>query len=223
MLAHLSIADQLKTIQSFSTLTKNPATFAAIYDLDKILRKTDLSTISIEYLKAQPEVAAIIEECYLAPVLELADLLTYPQESLGYQLAHHLVTNQFDPDFYRKREIKDDISYITLRRSQTHDIHHVVTGFGTDPSGELGLQAFQLAQMRSAIALAILTTGLINVFTDLHLFNVHMQQLFQGWEQGLKAAPLMVQKWEESWEKPLAQWQAELGLTPTRTHCATVA
>ncbi len=223
MLTHLSIADQLKAVQSFSTLTTNPATFEAIYDLDEILRATDLSTISIEYLKTQPGVAAIIEERYLAPVPNLAELLTCPQDSLGYQFAQHLVINQFDPEFYRKREVKDDISYITLRRSQTHDIHHVVTGFGTDPAGELGLQAFQLAQMRSPLAIAILTAGLINVLADAQQLNAHMQQIFQGWEMGLKAKPLMAQKWEEDWEKPLAQWQTELGLAPTRNYLAIAA
>jgi ubiquinone biosynthesis protein Coq4 len=67
----------------------------------------------------------------------------------------------------------DDISYITLRRSQTHDIHHVVTGFATDPAGELGLQAFQLAQIRSPIAIAILTAGLINVLANPSKLNAH--------------------------------------------------
>ncbi len=214
MLTHLSLADQLKTIQSFSTLTRKPATFEAIYDLDEILRSTDLSTISVEYLKTQPGVAAIIEERYLAPVPNLTELLTYPQASLGYQFAHHMVTNQFELEFYRQREFKDDISYITLRRSQTHDIQHIVTGFRTNPAGELGLQAFQLAQMRSPLAIVILSTGLINVLADPEQLNTHMQQVFQGWEMGLKAAPLMAQKWEEGWEKPLAQWQAELGITP---------
>lgn len=223
MLTHLSIADQLKTVQSFSILTKAPATFEAIYDLDEILRRTDLSTISIDYLKTQPGVAAMIEERYLAPVPNLAELLTYPQASLGYQFAHHLVINQFDPEFYRQREVKDDISYIILRRSQTHDIHHVVTGFGTDLGGELGLQAFQLAQMRSPIAIAILTTGLIHVLAEPQQLNDHMQQIAQGWEMGLKAAPLMAQKWEEHWEKPLAQWQFELGLTPTYTRLEIAA
>jgi ubiquinone biosynthesis protein COQ4 len=212
MLTHLSIPDQLKAIQSFSTLTKAPATFEAIYDLDQILKETDLSTISIEYLKTQPGVAAIIEERYLAPIPNLTELLTYPQDSLGYQFAHHLVMNHFDPAFYRQREVKDDMSYIALRRSQTHDIHHVVTGFSTDPAGELGLQAFQLAQMRSPIAIAILTAGLIHVMSEPQALNAHMQQIFQGWEMGLKTKPFMAQKWEEHWEKPLAQWQAELGL-----------
>ena len=29
---------------------------------------------------------------------------------------------------------------------------------------------------------------------------------------GLEAAPLVTQKWEEGWEKPLSQWRQELGV-----------
>lgn len=209
---NLSVDEQLQAIASFAALTKNPATFAAIYDLDEMLRKTELATISIEYLKAQSEVAALIEERYLAPIPDLNALLAYPQDSLGYQFASHLMANHFDPEFYRKRPVTDDMSYIMLRRSQTHDIHHVVTGFGTDPSGELGLQAFQLAQMRSPLAIAILTSGIINAFADSCVLNTHMEQIFRGWQMGLKAKPLIAQKWEEHWEMPLLQWRSQLGL-----------
>ena len=210
----ISLAEQLKALNAFVKLTQNPATIDAIYDLDEVLRKTNLSTISIDYLKTQPEMAAIMKERYLAPVPNLQELLTYPRDSLGYRFAAHLTTNHFEPEFYRKRDVTDDISYISLRRSQTHDIHHVVTGFGTDPSGELGLQAFQLAQMRSPIALAIMTVGIVHALADSQILNAHMQQIFQGWKMGLKAKPLMAQKWEDHWQKPLAQWRSELGIVP---------
>lgn len=225
MFTDLSISDQLKSIQAFSKLTENPASFEAIYDLDEVLRKIDLSAFSITHLKSQPEVAAIIAERYLAPMPNLAELLTYPFASLGYQFAHHLVQNQFDPAFYRKREVTDDISYVSLRRSQTHDIHHVVTGFGTDLAGELGLQAFQLAQMHSPIAIAILTAGLLNVLDNSSRLQAYVNQMIRGWELGLQARPLIAQKWEEQWEKPLAEWQTELGLavTPLASQFVAVA
>lgn len=209
---HLSLTDQLRALRCFLTLTQNPATFEAIYDLDEILRRTDLSAIAMQHLHSQPEVAMLMAERYLAPVPDLNVLITYPQDSLGYQFAFHLLANQFDPEFYRKREVVDDISYITLRRSQTHDIQHVITGFGTDTSGELGLQAFQLAQMRSPIAIAIITAGILNAFADAALLTAHMRQIVRGWEMGLTAKPLIAQKWEDAWEKPVSQWRTELGI-----------
>ena len=210
----LSPANQLKAIQSFVKLTQNPANFEAIYDLDDLLRHTDLSQVSIAYLNSQPEVAAIIQERYLAPVPNLEQLLTYPPDSLGYRFAAHLVAHQFDPGFYRPCDVIDDLTYVRLRRSQTHDIQHVVTGFDTDLAGELGLQAFQLAQMKSPLAIVLLTSGMIHSLADSQTLNAHMQQIHWGWEMGLKAKPLLAQKWEEQWEKPLLQWQRELGIAP---------
>ncbi len=217
----LSLNEHLKVLSSFITLTRNPANFEAIYDLDEILRKTDLGIISLNYLKSYPEVGAIIQERYLAPVPNLNELMTYPQDSLGYQFASHLITNHFDPEFYRKREVKDDISYIVLRRSQTHDIQHIVTGFTTDSSGELGLQAFQFAQMRSPLAIAIIGAGIIHAMSQTQILSDHIQQICLGWEMGLKAKPLLAQKWEENWEKPLHQWQTELGIEPKQPKSVT--
>jgi ubiquinone biosynthesis protein COQ4 len=217
-LTDLSLDDRLKAINSFIELAKKAATFDAIYDLDEVLRKTELSTISVEQLKTQPEMAAMIEERYLGPVPDLKQLLTYAPDSLGYQFANHMVTHHLEPEFYRPRSVMDDISYVSLRRSQTHDIHHIITGFGTDLSGELGLQAFQLAQMKSPIAIGIIAAGIVIDLENSPSLNTHMEQVFLGWRMGLQAKPLMAQKWEEHWEKPLAQWRLELGVnhhTPT--------
>ncbi len=60
---------------------------------------------------------------------------------LGHAFAHHIIDHGFDPDYYRKIDIKNDVDYVLMRMRQTHDIWHVVTGIGTDPVGELGLKA----------------------------------------------------------------------------------
>jgi ubiquinone biosynthesis protein COQ4 len=210
----IPLTEQIKALNSFCALTQGSAIFEAIYDLDAILAKTELSKVSVEYLKSQPEVAEIIQERYLADVPDLEKLLTYPKDSLGYIFADHLTANNFDPEFYRKRQVKDDISYVSLRRSQTHDIHHIVTGFGTDTASELGLQAFQLAQMRSPIAIAIMTSGIISSLSQTNELTARMQQIILGWQMGLVAKPFIAQKWEEHWEKPLDQWRSELGIVP---------
>ncbi|WP_218082198.1 Coq4 family protein [Anthocerotibacter panamensis] len=64
----------------------------------------------------------------LIPSLE--DLAQLPHETLGYTFtrfleAHHLQPIRFGP-----------------RRAQVHDVVHLLTGYGTDPMGELEVQAF---------------------------------------------------------------------------------
>jgi ubiquinone biosynthesis protein Coq4 len=41
-----------------------------------------------------------------------------------------------------------------------------------------------------------------------------LEAIAQGFQMGKAAKPLFAQKWEDGWEKPLSQWQAELNLTP---------
>jgi ubiquinone biosynthesis protein COQ4 len=36
----------------------------------------------------------------------------------------------------------------------------------------------------------------------------------RGWTMGKTAKQLIAQKWEESWDKPVSQWQAELNIQP---------
>jgi ubiquinone biosynthesis protein Coq4 len=210
-------ANQMIGVNSFIALTKNPADFTALYDIDAVLRQTPLATISLDYLKTQSGMAEIIQERYLAPVPDIDELLSYPQDSLGYVFASHLKGNGFAPVFYRQIAVQDDITYITLRRSQTHDIHHIITGFGTDLAGEIGLQAFELAQMRSPLAIALLASGIVNTLSSPDLLQQTMACIHEGWQMGSKAKPLMAQKWEQHWEKSVAQWQAELEIEPIHT------
>jgi ubiquinone biosynthesis protein Coq4 len=41
-----------------------------------------------------------------------------------------------------------------------------------------------------------------------------LEAIAQGFQMGKTAKSLFAQKWEEGWEKPLTQWQAELNIQP---------
>ena len=49
------------------------------------------------------------------------------------------------------------------RLRETHDIVHVLTGFGTDGPGELGQQAFNLAKNRSPLVAMLNFGGMLTV------------------------------------------------------------
>jgi ubiquinone biosynthesis protein COQ4 len=207
-------ADTQTAVNSFLTLTQDPANFTAIYDMDAVLRQTPLASLSIDHLKSQTGMPEMIRDRYLAPVPDLDALLNYPPDSLGYLYASHLKASGFDPAFYRQIEVQDEVTYISLRRSQTHDIHHMITGFGTDLPSELGLQAFELAQMRSPLAIALLASGIVNAAMHPEALEHTMALIQAGWQMGLKAKPLMAQKWEKHWGKSVAEWRADLEVEP---------
>lgn len=52
----------------------------------------------------------------------------------------------FDPNFFRQRTIESDEDWVTMRLRKTHDIVHVMTGFGPT-GGELGLLSIQAVQI----------------------------------------------------------------------------
>ncbi|MGA7936642.1 MAG: Coq4 family protein [Kovacikia sp.] len=202
----------LKAVKGFIALANNPSHTEAVFDIADGLRHTDLYRHFIEYAHAQPQIVQILEERYFAPTPDLEALLRYPQNSLGYLYASTMKESQLDPAFYRKIQVEDDYSYIALRMRQTHDIWHLITGFGTDLGGELGLQAFTLAQTHSPLAVTILTASIFYTMTSSGSLNVVIDHLQKGWQIGTIAQPFLAQKWEEGWEKPVHEWRVELNV-----------
>jgi ubiquinone biosynthesis protein Coq4 len=96
---------------------------------------------------------------------------------------------------------------------EVHDIWHVLTGFGTQVAGELGVQAFSLAQLGSPFAAGIITGGMAN--TLLFAFperDVRMRAIVRGWLLGKRARLLFGGTWARMWERPLEEVRAEFEL-----------
>lgn len=203
---------QLQALNSFIRLVQNPADLAVIYDMAEALSCTSIWRLSREYLTAQPGVADRVQERYLAETPDLDALLNCPPDSLGHVFAKHMKVSGFDPEFYRKVMVMDDASYIALRLRQTHDIYHIVTGFGTDIPGEIGLQAFQFAQTRSPLGIALIASSFAHTLSSTAGLTQIMEGIYRGWYMGIHAKPFLAQKWEQGWDKPVAAWRAELDI-----------
>lgn len=199
-------------LQGFMTFVADPSNTESVFDIAEGMGHTESTAASVAHLKSIPEVAQIIEERYVAPAPNLQELLTLPKDSLGYIYSSHMTEANFDPEFYRKVVIQDDFTYIALRVRQTHDIWHIVTGFGVDVAGEIGLQAFQLAQNHSPLAVMLMAGALLNTIRANQSLDGIMGVMDRGYRLGRQAKPFLAQKWEEAWEKPLAQWRSELNV-----------
>jgi len=204
----------LKTVQGFLGVVGSPGNTDAVFDIADGLRHTDLYESYLNYAYSQPAIVQILKERYLAPTPDLDKLLQYPSDSLGYLYAFRMKEAKLDPEFYRKLSVDDDYSYIALRIRQAHDIWHLVTGFGTDLPGEMGIQAFSLAQTRSPLAVMLLSATVLYTIKTAGSLNEIVAGIQQGWQMGEKAKPFLAQKWEEHWEKPLSEWRAELNVEP---------
>lgn len=204
--------ETLKAVRGFIAFANDPNQTAALFDIADGLRQTDLYGQFIEYAHSHPDITQILQERYFSPTPDLDELLNCPQHSLGYHYAAEMKRTGLQPDFYRKITVEDDYSYIALRMRQTHDIWHIVTGFGTNLADEMGLQAFTLAQTRSPLAVAILAATVIYALKSSTSLNPVVERMQQGWKMGENAHPFLAQKWEEYWEKPLSEWRADLNI-----------
>jgi ubiquinone biosynthesis protein Coq4 len=212
--SQLLTPELLQGLQGFIAFVEDGTDLEAVFDIAAALANHEVSAAAIAYLKSHPEIDQLFAERYIAPTPDLEALLKLPEDSLGFAYAAHMRIANLNPEFYRKVELQDDSSYLAMRMRQTHDIWHTVTGFGTDSIGEIGLQAFQLAQNRSPLAvmlIAAITLNLIKINCDLTPLARVIQQ---GYELGYQAKPFLAQRWEEAWEKPLADWRSQLNVTP---------
>jgi ubiquinone biosynthesis protein Coq4 len=198
-----------------ASLLRDPGNTDSVYDVEDGLKNIKATQLAVDFVKSQPGVAELFEERYLAPSPDLPALLQLPPESLGYAYAKYLTDSGFDAEFYRKEVVNSDITYYFMRVRQTHDIWHILGGFDTDPVGELSLKAFELAQIRRPIAAIFVAGGLLQtLFKAPDQMGRFLEQMAIGYRMGARAKPMLAQKWEKQWEKPLAQWRSELNVEP---------
>ena len=176
---------------------------------------------------AVPEIATMVDEGHEPPALSLAELGRMPEGSLGRSYATGMLAEGLDPDIIRRNaasaalesggtELARKARYLTRRRTMTHDIHHTVTGFGTDLPGEVGHSAVYLAQIHQPVSLLYLCAVLLHTMSEPDLYGRVLHRLQEGLQMGWKAGNLLAQRGELGWERPLAEWREKLAIEPAR-------
>jgi ubiquinone biosynthesis protein Coq4 len=210
-----SVVQTMRGIKAFVTLLfDDSGSLEPVWDLSHSLVDSPAFQLAISSMRTRPDVAAILAERYLAPPHNLEQLLQYPPESLGYIYAHQMRQLGFQP-FEPAIAIDSDSHYVEYRWQKTHDIWHIITGFDVSEIGEIGLQAFYLAQFQLPLSSLLIANALISAtLLQRESLNLMLGAIAQGWQMGKTARPLIAQKWEEAWQKPLAEWRVELNLQP---------
>jgi ubiquinone biosynthesis protein Coq4 len=202
-------------LKSFTAMLTGDESLQSVGDLSAALVETPAFDLAAKSLKSDPEAATLIRERYMAPPHDLDKLLQYPSNSLGHIYATRMKQQNFDPDLYSYLKIDSDASYVEARLGQTHDVWHIVTGFDVSSIGEIGLQAFHLPQFPYPLATMLIANALVSstLLAPDELPKL-IQAIAQGLEMGRSAKSLFAQRWEEGWDKPLFEWQAELNIYP---------
>jgi ubiquinone biosynthesis protein Coq4 len=203
---------RVKAISSFVNLVRDPNRLGQVFQLsDSVVNPEIMRTMAEHVSKSEVGRKALAERVRLK--VDLAELRALPPGTLGREFAEHMIKNGLDPAAIPSLQSASDLEFVRAHLYDTHDVWHVVTGFGTDVAGELGLQAFYQAQLPGQLPMAILSAVMLN--TLLYRFDdrdARMTEIARGWQLGKRAEPLFGVRWDKLWAQPLAEIRRDLGL-----------
>ncbi|HEX8433487.1 Coq4 family protein [Archangium sp.] len=144
--------------------------------------------------------------------LDLTVLERLPEGTLGHAFARYFRDNKISP-FETTLELKDDIDVIGKRYRETHDLLHVLTGYGTDVVGEMELQAYALGNLGIHTAVLILLFGTFERLKERQPgvgMSEYLRRLRAAYHRGRASQQFLGFWFEHHWETPVATLRARL-------------
>jgi len=172
---------------------------------------------TVELLKRHPQSAAVFDGAAPLGRIELDDLARMPAGTLGRIFAEHCRACELDPNLIDVPRT-DDVGRLLHHLYRTHDVWHVVTGWGNDLTGEVGLGAFYAGQLRSPTFFGyMLALVFLNVLSRRADLDVVFDAFSTGYRAGREAKPLFGAPWDELWEVSIADVRARFAVDPGQT------
>lgn len=200
-----------------SALADNPYDVDHGFDLLTRSYSTPAADAARNALRSDPAIAPLIRERYWGHWPSQQELLAMPLGSLGqvYGSWFNTAGGKPLPDPVLQADSAADDGWIHQRVRHTHDVWHVVCGCPPTIAGEAAMSAVTLMQLRwpgSAMQLGAdllhrCLAGPLPGEVDVG------KAVAYGLELGRLCGPLLAQRWEEGWGRPLSHWQDQLGLT----------
>jgi ubiquinone biosynthesis protein COQ4 len=178
-------------------------------------------------IENHPEQGPLAKQEFYAETFSLKQLEGYAPGTLGHAYLRFMIDNNLVERLaVGFRELHEEfeesgkldtmppvMKYKVLRGYQTHDLHHVLTGYAATPFDELALQAFQLAQQDfpySAMTIATIVGHMTLV--DPLLIKPAMDAIADGWAYGRRTRSIQFVAFEKMLDRPLRDVQREYGL-----------
>lgn len=203
----------------FVKLVRNPED-----DLDNVLGMlnslidADVVARIRRSLPDHPQVkAALIARPRVAPV-DMDALAALPEGTLGHAWATFMAAHGFSLNDLEPHHNGEGDFWISTHMRETHDLTHMLTGFGTDIPGEMGVQGFNAAQLPGLPVPYLLFAGVLlnNAAAQGPAVAMERVKAFnRGYALGLQSKLLFGLDWSAMWSRPLAEVRAELGLDLT--------
>jgi ubiquinone biosynthesis protein COQ4 len=161
-------------------------------------------------MRKHPEWRRIVDErkTIFAGPHEFDRFRHLPEGTLGQAFTRYYTANGIEP-FYYDFPIVDDVEFLAKRYRETHDIHHIITGYGTDPLGENEVQAFYVGNMglRHSAFIALVSSFSSRGGHDWNLARFY-RKLYDAYRRGKASAMLLGIPFDELWQVPVAEISA---------------
>ena len=204
----------LNNLKLLAAIGRSGGDLRTVADLVDSFLDTPQMEDCVRRFRALPGGAELMDQRYPPLQPDIATLSQLPQGSLGQRYWQLITSLGYDPEFFRPRPIDTEAQWLTQRIATTHDIHHVVSGFGTTAQGESGVLAITAAQIGfPAYVLLTSASQLASFRFQVERFESISRAIGQGQAIGRQAQCLALARWEEGWEKPVEQWRQELGIS----------
>ncbi len=144
--------------------------------------------------------------------LDLSALERLPEGTLGHGFARYFSDNKIAP-FETTLELKNDVDFIGKRYRETHDLLHVLTGYGTDVMGEMEVQAYALGNLGIRTAVLILLFGTFEHFKAPQAGvgrSEYLRRVWAAYRRGRASQQFLGFKFEDHWETPVATLRSRL-------------
>jgi len=192
----------------------------------KLLDGLDRDAPAAHAMLARPGVAEFLAGRSPALRFELAALRALPEGCLGRAFAAFLDQRGLDPaGLYHSDDAGvSDFDRFRLHMERSHDLWHTVLGFDTDVAGELGLQAFTMAQLGSGLGYIILSAAMLNtLFISPEDGDRRMEAITRGWQLGRRLRPLFGADWAPMLTWPIEQVREHFGVGSADVRAAAMA
>ncbi len=202
-----------RALYGLVTLLRDPDELPQVFEMAEALGTPEALATMIRDIERDPKGARALAERPRLRV-DLEALRALPAGTLGHEFAVMMDTLGLDPAALPELPSPDAASFVRAHLTETHDLWHLVTGFGVDWKGEIGLQAFYLAQLPTPLAATLVAVGCLRVARyEMDRREDVMAEVVRGWELGKRAEKLFGVRWDELWAVPLEDVRARLGLS----------
>jgi ubiquinone biosynthesis protein COQ4 len=213
----------LAALRALAVLSSNPDDLPQVFTVieslsggteERIVRRMRMSEAGCHILAARPDLGARLAD--------RAALHALPRGTLGRVYAEFSdregITQEGIVEASMRGTVKrsadwadDDMRFMADRLRDMHDLWHVITGYGTDLSGEASLLWFTFAQTNNP---GIALLGLLALVKSWAAGIWPVPTMLEGYQRGRRAGWLPALPWEDLLDRPLLEVRHELRIGP---------